>query len=75
MGRLEEERRLCYVGMTRAMQKLYISYAEMRRLYGKDNFHKPSRFIREIPEAHIEEVRMKPRCRVRPAAGVSAKRR
>ncbi|MGF1686922.1 DNA helicase II [Photobacterium japonica] len=59
VGRLEEERRLCYVGMTRAMQKLYISYAEMRRLYGKDNFHKPSRFIREIPEAHIEEVRMK----------------
>ncbi|PSW13087.1 DNA helicase II [Photobacterium sanctipauli] len=59
VGRLEEERRLCYVGMTRAMQKLYISYAEMRRLYGKDNFHKPSRFIREIPEQHIEEVRMK----------------
>ncbi|MGR5144056.1 DNA helicase II [Photobacterium sp. DNB23_23_1] len=59
VGRLEEERRLCYVGMTRAMQKLYISYAEMRRLYGKDNFHKPSRFIREIPEEFIEEVRMK----------------
>lgn len=59
VGRLEEERRLCYVGMTRAMQKLYISHAEMRRLYGKDNFHKPSRFIREIPQEHIEEVRMK----------------
>ncbi|MGR2768727.1 DNA helicase II [Photobacterium ganghwense] len=59
VGRLEEERRLCYVGMTRAMQKLYITYAEMRRLYGKDNYHKPSRFIREIPEEHIEEVRMK----------------
>ncbi|MGR5065911.1 DNA helicase II [Photobacterium sp. DNB22_13_2] len=59
VGRLEEERRLCYVGMTRAMQKLYISHAEMRRLYGKDNFHKPSRFIREIPEEFIEEVRMK----------------
>ncbi|MGD6737649.1 DNA helicase II [Photobacterium leiognathi subsp. mandapamensis] len=59
VGRLEEERRLCYVGMTRAMQKLYITYAEMRRLYGKDNFHKPSRFIREIPEQFVEEVRMK----------------
>ncbi|OAN19178.1 DNA helicase II [Photobacterium jeanii] len=59
VGRLEEERRLCYVGMTRAMQKLYITYAEMRRLYGKDNYHKPSRFIREIPEQYIEEVRMK----------------
>ncbi|MGF1738828.1 DNA helicase II [Photobacterium satsumensis] len=59
VGRLEEERRLCYVGMTRAMQKLYISHAEMRRLYGKDNFHKPSRFIREIPEEFVEEVRMK----------------
>ncbi len=46
-GRLEEERRLCYVGMTRAMQKLYITYAEMRRLYGQDKFHKPSRFIRD----------------------------
>ncbi|MGF1725888.1 DNA helicase II [Photobacterium nomapromontoriensis] len=59
VGRLEEERRLCYVGMTRAMQKLYITHAEMRRLYGKDNFHKPSRFIREIPQEHVEEVRMK----------------
>ncbi|WP_419209164.1 DNA helicase II [Photobacterium leiognathi subsp. mandapamensis] len=59
VGRLEEERRLCYVGMTRAMQKLYITYAEMRRLYGKDNFHKPSRFIREIPEQFVEDVRMK----------------
>ncbi|GAB3532214.1 DNA helicase II [Photobacterium alginatilyticum] len=59
VGRLEEERRLCYVGMTRAMQKLYITYAEMRRLYGKDNFHKPSRFIREIPTEYVEEVRMK----------------
>ncbi|EJL6263851.1 DNA helicase II [Vibrio cholerae] len=58
-GRLEEERRLCYVGMTRAMQKLYITYAEMRRLYGQDKYHKPSRFIRELPEACLDEVRMK----------------
>ncbi|MDE1333156.1 DNA helicase II [Vibrio aestuarianus] len=58
-GRLEEERRLCYVGMTRAMQKLYITYAEIRRLYGQDKYHKPSRFIRELPEACLDEVRMK----------------
>ncbi|EGR2894735.1 DNA helicase II [Vibrio parahaemolyticus] len=58
-GRLEEERRLCYVGMTRAMQKLYITYAEMRRLYGQDKYYKPSRFIRELPETCLDEVRMK----------------
>ncbi|MEZ8196746.1 MULTISPECIES: DNA helicase II [Vibrio] len=58
-GRLEEERRLCYVGMTRAMEKLYITYAETRRLYGQDKFHKPSRFIRELPETCLDEVRMK----------------
>ena len=58
-GRLEEERRLCYVGMTRAMVKLYITYAEMRRLYGQDKYHKPSRFIRELPENCLDEVRMK----------------
>ena len=58
-GRLEEERRLCYVGMTRAKVKLYITYAEMRRLYGQDKYHKPSRFIRELPEDCLEEVRMK----------------
>ncbi|WP_413113043.1 DNA helicase II [Thaumasiovibrio sp. DFM-14] len=66
-GRLEEERRLCYVGMTRAKQKLYLTYAEMRRLYGKDQFHRPSRFIREIPEEYVEEVRMKAKV-TRPAA-------
>lgn len=59
LGRLEEERRLCYVGMTRAMEKLYITYAEMRRVYGKDMYHKPSRFIKELPEDCLEEVRMR----------------
>ncbi|WP_102794413.1 DNA helicase II [Bowmanella denitrificans] len=58
-GRLEEERRLCYVGMTRAMQKLYITYAESRRLYGQDKYHTPSRFIREIPADCIEEIRLR----------------
>ncbi len=58
-GRLEEERRLCYVGMTRAMEKLYLTYAESRRLYGRETYPKASRFLREIPEEHIEEVRMR----------------
>jgi DNA helicase-2/ATP-dependent DNA helicase PcrA len=58
-GRLEEERRLCYVGITRAMQKLVLTYAESRRLYGKDNFNSPSRFVREIPNNLLNEVRMK----------------
>ena len=57
-GRLEEERRLCYVGITRAMQKLYICYAESRRMYGNENYNSPSRFIREIPDDYIEEVRL-----------------
>lgn len=55
---LEEERRLCYVGMTRAMRKLYITYAENRRMYGTETYHQPSRFIREIPEDLVQEVRM-----------------
>jgi DNA helicase-2/ATP-dependent DNA helicase PcrA len=54
---LEEERRLCYVGMTRAMRQLYLTCAEQRRLHGADSYAQPSRFIREIPEELIEEVR------------------
>ena len=54
---LEEERRLCYVGMTRAMRQLYLSYAEQRRLHGIDSYGQVSRFVREIPEELIEEVR------------------
>jgi DNA helicase-2/ATP-dependent DNA helicase PcrA len=71
---LEEERRLCYVGITRAMQTLYVTYAEQRRLHGMDNYSQPSRFIAEIPDEHIEEVR--PRVQVtRPmrSAGRSSK--
>ncbi|HET8711109.1 MAG TPA: 3'-5' exonuclease, partial [Spongiibacteraceae bacterium] len=55
---IEEERRLCYVGITRAMQKLILTYAESRRLYGEDNYHSPSRFLREIPKTLIQEVRL-----------------
>ena len=54
---LEEERRLCYVGITRAKQALYVTYAEQRRLHGMDSFSQPSRFIAEIPEELIEEIR------------------
>ncbi len=54
---LEEERRLCYVGITRAKQCLYVTYAEQRRLHGIDNFAQPSRFIAEIPDEYVEEVR------------------
>ncbi|WP_194757431.1 DNA helicase II [Aliidiomarina indica] len=60
-GRIEEERRLCYVGMTRAMEKLVMSYAESRRLYGQENFHRPSRFIAEIPSELLAEVRVQTR--------------
>jgi len=56
-GRLAEERRLCYVGMTRAMQRLYITHAESRQTYGQTNFSRPSRFIAEIPEPLIESIR------------------
>ncbi len=73
---LEEERRLCYVGTTRAMTTLYLTYAEQRRLHGIDSFGQPSRFIGEIPAELIEEVR--PSIRVtqplhrRPAGGRQA---
>jgi DNA helicase-2/ATP-dependent DNA helicase PcrA len=64
---LEEERRLCYVGMTRAMRQLYLTYAEQRRLHGTDSYGQPSRFIKEVPEDLLEEVR--PRVHIsRPAS-------
>ena len=56
---LEEERRLCYVGITRAKQALYVTHAEQRRLHGMDNFAVPSRFIAEIPNEYVEEIRPK----------------
>lgn len=56
-GRLEEERRLAYVGLTRARHKLTLSYAEQRRLHGMEMLGTPSRFLREIPAALIREVR------------------
>jgi DNA helicase-2/ATP-dependent DNA helicase PcrA len=66
LASLEEERRLCYVGATRAMRQLYITYAEQRRLYGVDQYGQPSRFIGELPADLIDEIR--PRLQVsRPA--------
>ena len=58
-GRLEEERRLCYVGITRAETQLVITYAEQRRLYGDTLYGEPSRFLKEIPDSLIEEIRPK----------------
>jgi DNA helicase-2/ATP-dependent DNA helicase PcrA len=70
---LEEERRLCYVGITRAKKTLYITHAEQRRMHGMDSFSQPSRFIAEIPDELIEEVR--PRVQVsRPVHTVSRPR-
>jgi DNA helicase II / ATP-dependent DNA helicase PcrA len=57
LASLEEERRLCYVGATRAMRQLYITYAEQRRLYGVDQYGQPSRFISELPADLVEEIR------------------
>jgi DNA helicase-2/ATP-dependent DNA helicase PcrA len=74
-GQLEEERRLCYVGMTRAREQLYISHAETRRMYGSQNHCRPSRFIDEIPAELLEEIRPRiavhrPYVPARPAASV-----
>jgi len=61
IGGLEEERRLCYVGITRAEKQLYMTYAESRRLHGNDNFNRPSRFLKEIPAELLHEIRLKTR--------------
>ena len=53
---IEEERRLCYVGMTRAREKLILTYAECRHLYGLKKFNQPSRFLNEIPPELINAV-------------------
>jgi ATP-dependent DNA helicase UvrD/PcrA len=71
---LEEERRLCYVGITRAKQTLYLTFAEQRRMHGSDSFAPPSRFISEIPDRLVEEIR--PRVQVsRPMRTISRSRR
>ncbi len=72
-GRLEEERRLCYVGMTRAREQLYLSYAEIRRMHGAESHSRPSRFIDEMPAELLQEIRprmaaRRPYVSARPAA-------
>lgn len=58
IDRLEEERRLAYVGITRAMQQLVLTYAETRRLHGNETYNRISRFVREIPVDLLQEVRL-----------------
>jgi DNA helicase-2/ATP-dependent DNA helicase PcrA len=58
LTQLEEERRLCYVGITRAEKSLTMIYTQHRRLHGQDYYPQPSRFISELPDELINEVRM-----------------
>ena len=55
-NQLEEERRTCYVGITRAERKLYLTYARTRMLYGRTEANPPSRFLSEIPEEYLEQL-------------------
>src|SRR6476619_3663100 len=57
---IEEERRLCYVGMTRAMERLTLLHASSRMLYGGRSYNLPSRFLDELPEQHVERERLRP---------------
>jgi len=57
---IEEERRLCYVGMTRAQERLTLLHASSRMLYGGRNHNLPSRFLDEVPEGHVERERLRP---------------
>ena len=56
-AQMEEERRLCYVGLTRAMQRLYLTHAESRRVFGRTSYREPSRFLSELPPEAVEDVR------------------
>ena len=57
---MEEERRLCYVGMTRARERLYLSYAEKRRVFGSQQHNIPSRYLSDIPEELLMQVNIVP---------------
>lgn len=56
---MEEERRLAYVGITRAMKQLYLTHAESRRMRGMETHNRPSRFLQEVPQETVEEVRLR----------------
>ena len=58
---LEEERRLCYVGFTRAKKQLIVTHAEQRRMNGRELFHRASRFLSEIPAHLLQEIRFRNR--------------
>jgi DNA helicase-2/ATP-dependent DNA helicase PcrA len=66
---LEEERRLCYVGITRAMRRLYLTHAWSRTLWGATQYNPPSRFLREIPEHLVEAAEGSREVRPRPSRG------
>jgi DNA helicase-2/ATP-dependent DNA helicase PcrA len=57
---LEEERRLCYVGLTRAQERLTLTHASSRSLWGSKSYNLPSRFLDELPEERIERDRLRP---------------
>ncbi len=56
---MQEERRLCYVGITRAREELYLTYAKMRTQHGSSQYNMPSRFLKEIPKEYIEWVNLR----------------
>ena len=57
---LEEERRLCYVGMTRAQERLVLTHAMRRNLFGRSEANLPSRFLDELPQSGVERERLRP---------------
>ena len=73
-GRLEEERRLAYVGITRAQRQLFVCFAESRQLYGRDVYPRPSRFLGEIPAELTREIRSRSASISLPRAAVAARR-
>jgi len=60
---MEEERRLCYVGMTRARERLFLTNARRRRIFGQDQFNQPSRFISDVPKELLESEELSPGAR------------
>lgn len=74
-SKLEEERRLCYVGMTRAKKQLVLTHCESRRIHGQTKYQYPSRFLGEIPQEHVQNVRMKAEVRRPQSATLSGRSR
>jgi len=72
-GRLEEERRLAYVGITRAQRQLFVSFAESRQLYGRDVYPRPSRFLGEIPAELTRDIRSRATSVSLPRAALAAR--